>query len=80
MVCDERGRNGCWDDVVSRHDTADKGEVRRVFGFEDGGDLEEVLGTEETRREQADDAGGGLLVVEAGVNGAAGDVEFLVRV
>jgi hypothetical protein len=80
LICDERGRNGGRDDVVARHDTADKGEVGRVFGFEDGGDFEEVLGTEAAWREQADDPGGGLLVVEAGVDGTAGDVELLVRV
>src|SRR5271170_4670228 len=80
LIWDGRRGNGGWDDVVARHDTADIGEVRRVFGTVGGGELAEVLGTEEAWGEQADDAGGGLLVVEAGVDGAAWDVELLARV
>ena len=80
MICDGWGRNGGWDDVVARHDAADIGEVWRVFDTEGGRDLVEVLRTEEARREQADDAGGGLLVVYAGVDCAVRDVELLTRV
>jgi hypothetical protein len=80
LICDGWGRNGGWDDVVARHDCTDEGEVGRVFGTEGGGDLMEVLGTEKARGEEADDASGGVLVVEARVDGAVRDVKLLARV
>src|SRR6201996_4476062 len=68
------------DDIVAGHDAADIGEVGRIFGTECSGDLEEILWAENAGGEKADNAGCGLLVIEAGVDGAVWDVKLLVRV
>jgi hypothetical protein len=72
-----RGGNTGGDDVVACHDAADFGEVGWVVGAEDAGEFEEVLRAEEAGRKKADDASGGLLIVEVGVDGSARDVELL---